>query len=184
MVSCAAHHVMWMLPTMYSNMNHILLILIRSTQPLVYLSVCKPTGSLVKSFLTSDLLISHKLTFLVAESTVPDSFWRYHHQYSSIMAATLCQVLGFLLSLLGVAGIIAATGMDQWATQDLFDNPVTAVYTYSGLWRSCVRESSGFTQCRPYFTILGLPGKLCFVTIDTEAAYRKKTQWICKGRTV
>ncbi|KAK9519859.1 hypothetical protein VZT92_022562 [Zoarces viviparus] len=76
------------------------------------------------------------------------------------MAATLCQVMGFLLSLLGVAGIIAATGMDQWATEDLFDNPVTAVFTYSGLWNSCVRQSSGFTECRPYFTILGLPALL------------------------
>ncbi|XP_047443541.1 claudin-18-like [Mugil cephalus] len=76
------------------------------------------------------------------------------------MAATLCQVMGFVLSLLGVAGIIAATGMDQWATEDLFDNVVTAVYSYSGLWRSCVRQSSGFTECRPYFTILGLPALL------------------------
>ncbi|XP_004552926.1 claudin-18 isoform X1 [Maylandia zebra] len=76
------------------------------------------------------------------------------------MAATLCQGLGFVLSLIGIAGIIAATGMDQWATQDLFDNVVTAVYSYSGLWRSCVRQSSGFTECRPYFTILGLPALL------------------------
>lgn len=75
-----------------------------------------------------------------------------------IMAATLCQVMGFVLSLLGVGGIIAATGMDQWATEDLYDNPVTAIFSYSGLWRSCVRQSSGFTECRPYFTILGLPG--------------------------
>ncbi|XP_076014914.1 claudin-18-like [Genypterus blacodes] len=76
------------------------------------------------------------------------------------MAATICQVMGFLLSLLGEAGIIAATGMDQWATEDLFDNPVTAVFSYSGLWNSCVRQSSGFTECRPYFTILGLPALL------------------------
>ncbi|XP_022047671.1 claudin-18 [Acanthochromis polyacanthus] len=76
------------------------------------------------------------------------------------MAATMCQVMGFVLSLIGVAGIIAATGMDQWATQDLFDNVVTAVYSYSGLWRSCVRQSSGLTECRPYFTILGLPALL------------------------
>ncbi|XP_038572674.1 claudin-18-like [Micropterus salmoides] len=73
------------------------------------------------------------------------------------MAATLCQVMGLLLSFLGLAGIIAATGMDQWSTEDLFDNPVTAVFSYVGLWRSCVRQSSGFTECRPYFTILGLP---------------------------
>ncbi|XP_054459384.1 claudin-18-like [Anoplopoma fimbria] len=76
------------------------------------------------------------------------------------MVATVCQVMGFLLSLLGVAGIIAATGMDQWATEDLYDNPVTAIFSYSGLWNSCVRQSSGFTECRPYFTILGLPALL------------------------
>ncbi|KAJ0065214.1 hypothetical protein NL108_006589, partial [Boleophthalmus pectinirostris] len=76
------------------------------------------------------------------------------------MAATLCQALGFVLSLLGVALVVAATAMDQWATEDLFDNVVTAVYSYSGLWRSCVRQSSGFTECRPYFTILGLPALL------------------------
>uniref|UniRef100_A0A3B3ZDA2 Claudin n=1 Tax=Periophthalmus magnuspinnatus TaxID=409849 RepID=A0A3B3ZDA2_9GOBI len=76
------------------------------------------------------------------------------------MAATLCQVLGFVLSLLGVALVVAATAMDQWATEDLFDSVVTAVYSYSGLWRSCVRQSSGLSECRPYFTILGLPALL------------------------
>lgn len=75
------------------------------------------------------------------------------------MSTTTCQVVGFLLSILGLAGCIAATGMDMWSTQDLYDNPVTAVFQYEGLWRSCVRQSSGFTECRPYFTILGLPGR-------------------------
>lgn len=36
-------------------------------------------------------------------------------------------------------------------------NPVTSMFQYEGLWRSCVRQSSGFTECRPYFTILDLP---------------------------
>ena len=76
------------------------------------------------------------------------------------MAATLCQVMGFILSLIGVAGMVVATAMDPWATQDLMDNPVTSVYIFSGLWKACVRQSSGFTECRPYFTILGLPGTL------------------------
>ncbi|KAL2301023.1 hypothetical protein Nmel_011580 [Mimus melanotis] len=73
------------------------------------------------------------------------------------MSTTLCQVMGFLVSSLGVGGSIMATAMDTWSTQDLYDNPVTAVFQYQGLWRSCVRQSSGFTECRPYFTILGLP---------------------------
>lgn len=74
------------------------------------------------------------------------------------MAATLCQVMGLMISLLGLAGTMAATAMDQWATQDLSDSIITAVYSYSGLWRSCFRQSSGLTECRPYYTILGLPG--------------------------
>lgn len=77
----------------------------------------------------------------------------------STMAVTACQGLGFVVSVIGIAGIIAATCMDQWSTQDLYNNPVTAVFNYQGLWRSCVRESSGFTECRGYFTLLGLPGK-------------------------
>ncbi|XP_069329298.1 claudin-18 isoform X2 [Eulemur rufifrons] len=76
------------------------------------------------------------------------------------MAVTACQGLGFVVSLIGIAGIIAATCMDQWSTQDLYNNPVTAVFNYQGLWRSCVRESSGFTECRGYFTLLGLPAML------------------------
>lgn len=79
------------------------------------------------------------------------------------MAVTACQGLGFVVSLIGIAGIIAATCMDQWSTQDLYNNPVTAVFNYQGLWRSCVRESSGFTECRGYFTLLGLPGKGCYL---------------------
>lgn len=76
------------------------------------------------------------------------------------MAATLCQVLGFVLSLLGVGLVIAATAMDQWATEDLYGDILTSVYTYSGLWNSCVRRSTGLTECRPYLTILGLPALL------------------------
>ncbi|XP_060098041.1 claudin-18 isoform X1 [Heteronotia binoei] len=73
------------------------------------------------------------------------------------MSVTMCQSVGFMVSLLALAGIIASTCMDQWSTQDLQNNPVTAVFNYQGLWRTCVRESSGFTECRAYFTILGLP---------------------------
>ncbi|KAM9187853.1 claudin-18 isoform 2-T2 [Trichechus inunguis] len=76
------------------------------------------------------------------------------------MAVTACQGLGFVVSLIGIAGIIASTCMDQWSTQDLYNNPVTAVFNYQGLWRSCVRESSGFTECRGYLTLLGLPAML------------------------
>lgn len=89
----------------------------------------------------------------------PSGVWCPVSTLHPTMAVTACQGLGFVVSLIGVGGIIAATCMDQWSTQDLYNNPVTAVFNYQGLWRSCVRESSGFTECRAYFTMLGLPGK-------------------------
>ncbi|KAK0138671.1 Claudin-18 [Merluccius polli] len=106
------------------------------------------------------------------------------------MAATLCQVMGFVLSVIGVAGMIAATAMDPWATQDLLDTPVTSVYIFSGLWNACVRQSSGFTECRPYFTILGLPGTLTpflllllpiFFYLFSHIASRFKPRTFCLG---
>ncbi|XP_069474137.1 claudin-18 isoform X2 [Ambystoma mexicanum] len=73
------------------------------------------------------------------------------------MSATMCQTMGLVVGTLGLAGVIAATGIDMWSTQDLYSNPVTTTFQYQGLWLSCVKQSTGFTQCRPYFTILGLP---------------------------
>ncbi|XP_036969483.1 claudin-18-like isoform X2 [Acanthopagrus latus] len=76
------------------------------------------------------------------------------------MAASMIQLIGFMLSALGVFLISAATAMDMWSLQDRSFTIVTNVYTYSGLWNSCVGTSYGTTQCRPYFTILGLPALL------------------------
>ncbi|KAG8580344.1 hypothetical protein GDO81_007257 [Engystomops pustulosus] len=73
------------------------------------------------------------------------------------MALALCQCLGFFLGAIGFAGILAATVMNQWSTQDLQNNPVTQTFNFQGLWQSCITDSSGYTECRGYFTILGLP---------------------------
>ena len=99
-----------------------------------------------------------------SELDCPPIGWYSVSALHTTMSVTACQGLGFVVSLLGIAGVIAATCMDQWSTQDLYNNPVTAVFNYQGLWRSCVRESSGFTECRGYFTLLGLPGKDWYLT--------------------
>uniref|UniRef100_A0A8C9ZK34 Claudin 18 n=1 Tax=Sander lucioperca TaxID=283035 RepID=A0A8C9ZK34_SANLU len=76
------------------------------------------------------------------------------------MAASMIQLIGFMLSMLGQFLISAATAIDMWSLQDRSFTVVTNVYTYSGLWNTCVGTSYGTTQCRPYFTILGLPALL------------------------
>lgn len=91
--------------------------------------------------------------------------------------------MGFLVASLGVGGSIMATAMDTWSTQDLYDNPVTAVFQYQGLWRSCVRQSSGFTECRPYFTILGLPGRGKNSPGVTQGLSWSSAQFASEGRS-
>ncbi|XP_078065367.1 claudin-18-like [Mustelus asterias] len=73
------------------------------------------------------------------------------------MATTMCQCLGFSISALGFAGTIVATALNMWSTQDLGRDLVTSVYKYMGLWKTCLQQTSGFTECRPFYTVLGLP---------------------------
>lgn len=74
------------------------------------------------------------------------------------MATIMFQVLGFMLAALGQFLISSSTALDMWSIEDRSFTVITSVYAYFGLWRSCVETTYGTTECRPYFTILGLPG--------------------------
>ncbi|KAG9264747.1 claudin-18-like [Astyanax mexicanus] len=75
------------------------------------------------------------------------------------MANTILQTAGFVLGLIGVAAVIAATVMNNWSTKDRQGDVVTSVYTYKGLWQDCEVSTSGFTECRPLYGILGYSGQ-------------------------
>lgn len=89
--------------------------------------------------------------------------------WTSEMPVSMVQLMGFMLSGLGQFLISAATALDMWSLQDRSFTVVTNVFTYSGLWYSCVGTSYGTTQCRPYYTILGLPGKRITVREEKKA---------------
>ncbi|XP_029380592.1 claudin-18 [Echeneis naucrates] len=74
------------------------------------------------------------------------------------MAPLVLQNGGFILGLIGAAAIIAATAMNKWSVKDRQGDVVTSVYTYKGLWQDCETASSGFTECRPLYGILGFTG--------------------------
>ncbi|KAM6920332.1 claudin-18 [Lycodopsis pacificus] len=74
------------------------------------------------------------------------------------MAPSVLQNGGFILGLVGAAALIAATTMNNWSTQDRQGDVVTSVYTYKGLWKNCETASSGFTECRPLYGLLGFSG--------------------------
>ncbi|KAL0966704.1 hypothetical protein UPYG_G00298660 [Umbra pygmaea] len=72
--------------------------------------------------------------------------------------STALQTGGFVLGLLGSAAVIVATGMNNWSAKDRQGDVVTSVYSYKGLWQNCETETSGFTECRPLYGILGFSG--------------------------
>ncbi|XP_068557523.1 claudin-18 [Cebidichthys violaceus] len=74
------------------------------------------------------------------------------------MAPSVLQNGGFILGLIGAAALIAATAMNKWSVKDRQGDVVTSVYTYKGLWQDCETASSGFTECRPLYGLLGFSG--------------------------
>ncbi|XP_019941753.1 claudin-7-B isoform X1 [Paralichthys olivaceus] len=77
------------------------------------------------------------------------------------MANSGLQILGFVLSLLGVIGLIIGTILPQWKMSAYVgDNIITAVAMYEGLWMSCAFQSTGQIQCKVYDSILQLNSAL------------------------
>lgn len=74
------------------------------------------------------------------------------------MAPGVLQNGGFVLGLIGAAALIAATAMNKWSVKDRQGDVVTSVYTYKGLWQDCETTSSGLTECRPMYGLLGFSG--------------------------
>ncbi|KAF1384123.1 hypothetical protein PFLUV_G00139030 [Perca fluviatilis] len=74
------------------------------------------------------------------------------------MAPSVLQNGGFVLGLIGAAALTAATAMNNWSAKDRQGDVVTSVYTYKGLWQDCETASSGFTECRPLYGLLGFSG--------------------------
>ncbi|XP_029925466.1 claudin-7-A-like [Myripristis murdjan] len=77
------------------------------------------------------------------------------------MANSGLQILGFVLSLIGLIGLIVGTIMPQWKMSAYVgDNIITAVAMYQGLWMSCAFQSTGQIQCKVYDSILQLDSAL------------------------
>ncbi|KAM8974286.1 claudin-7 [Pelodytes ibericus] len=77
------------------------------------------------------------------------------------MANSGLQLLGFVMSLLGWIGLIAATIMPQWRMSSYAgDSIITAVAIYQGLWMSCATQSTGQIQCKVYDSLLQLDAAL------------------------
>ncbi|KAM4629827.1 claudin-1 [Polymixia lowei] len=71
------------------------------------------------------------------------------------MASSALQLLGFVLTLVGLGATVAATCMVEW--RRYYEGTNTVQQTYEGLWMTCTGHSSGRVTCESYDSLLKLP---------------------------
>ncbi|XP_016128895.1 claudin-18-like [Sinocyclocheilus grahami] len=72
----------------------------------------------------------------------------------SRMSATALQTTGFVSGAIGTVGVLAATVMDVWCTEDQQEHKATSIHHYKGLWKDCEVSQTGLTECQPLYSYL------------------------------
>uniref|UniRef100_A0A3Q3H0V7 Claudin 30 n=1 Tax=Labrus bergylta TaxID=56723 RepID=A0A3Q3H0V7_9LABR len=77
------------------------------------------------------------------------------------MASMGIQMLASALCLLGWAGVIVSCAMPMWrVTAFVGSTIVTSQTIWEGIWMTCVVQSTGNIQCKPYDSLLALSADL------------------------
>ncbi|XP_031583587.2 claudin-8 [Oreochromis aureus] len=80
------------------------------------------------------------------------------------MANSALEIVGLLVSLIGLIGAAATTGMPMWrVTAFIGDNIIVFETLFEGLWMNCYQQASFRMQCKVYDSLLAL-------TPDLQAA--------------
>nr|XP_055053367.1 claudin-8 [Misgurnus anguillicaudatus] len=73
------------------------------------------------------------------------------------MANGALEIVALCLSLLGLIGAAASTGMPMWrVTAFIGENIITMETRYEGLWMNCFRQANIRMQCKVYDSLLAL----------------------------
>ncbi|KAL6115842.1 cldn17 [Pungitius sinensis] len=77
------------------------------------------------------------------------------------MANSALEIVGLLLTLIGLIGTAASTGMPMWrVTAFIGENIIVFETRYEGLWMNCFRQANIRMQCKVYDSLLALPPDL------------------------
>ncbi|XP_077422074.1 claudin-8 [Vanacampus margaritifer] len=77
------------------------------------------------------------------------------------MANSALELLALVLSLIGLIGAAASTGMPMWrVTAFIGENIIVFETRYEGLWMNCFKQADIRMQCKVYDSLLALPPDL------------------------
>lgn len=73
------------------------------------------------------------------------------------MAKSALEIVALVLSLIGLIGAAASTGMPMWrVTAFIGENIIVMEIRYEGLWMNCYRQANIRMQCKVYDSLLAL----------------------------
>ncbi|XP_028275455.1 claudin-8 [Parambassis ranga] len=73
------------------------------------------------------------------------------------MANSALEIVGVLLTIIGLIGAAASTGMPMWrVTAFIGENIIVFETRYEGLWMNCFRQADIRMQCKVYDSLLAL----------------------------
>ncbi|KAE8295101.1 Claudin-8 [Larimichthys crocea] len=77
------------------------------------------------------------------------------------MANSALEIVGLLVTIIGLIGAAASTGMPMWrVTAFIGENIIVFETRYEGLWMNCFRQADIRMQCKVYDSLLALPPDL------------------------
>ncbi|XP_056613144.1 claudin-8 [Triplophysa dalaica] len=77
------------------------------------------------------------------------------------MASGALEIVAMCVSLIGLIGVAASTGMPMWrVTAFIGENIIVMETRYEGLWMNCYRQANIRMQCKVYDSLLALPPDL------------------------
>jgi len=73
------------------------------------------------------------------------------------MASGALEIVGMCVTLIGLIGVAASTGMPMWrVTAFIGENIIVMETRYEGLWMNCYRQANIRMQCKVYDSLLAL----------------------------
>lgn len=88
--------------------------------------------------------------------------WRSHLGRSSSMFQ---EIVAFILSTSGWVLVSSTLPMDYWKVSSLDGTVITTATYWSNLWKTCVTDSTGVSNCKDFPSMLALDGQLFLLSL-------------------
>lgn len=78
------------------------------------------------------------------------------------MSSMLQEILAFVLTTLGWVLVSSTLPTDYWKVSSLDGTVITTATFWSNLWKTCVTDSTGVSNCKDFTSMLALDGRRLF----------------------